>query len=71
MFRYQSHASNEATEFVSLILAASKHPSVYSAITMRSEFLGNCVEFNGLPEAINQGLYLTPGLDRDQLEMDC
>jgi WD40 repeat protein len=67
VFRYQRHASNEATEFVSLILAASKHPSVYSAMTMRSEFLGNCVEFNGLPEAINQGLYLTPSLDRDQL----
>ena len=67
VFRYQRHASNQAAEFVSLILAASQHPSIYSAITMRSEFLGNCVAFSGLPEAINQGLYLTPSLDRDQL----
>ena len=67
VFRYQRQASNEAAEFVSLILAASKHPSVYTAITMRSEFLGNCVAFQGLPEAINKGLYLTPSLDRDQL----
>lgn len=67
VFRYQRQASNEAAEFVSLILAASKHPAVYTAITMRSEFLGNCVAFQGLPEAINQGLYLTPSLDRDQL----
>ena len=67
VFRYQRHSSNEAAEFVSLILAASQHPAVYAAITMRSEFLGNCVAFHGLPEAINQGLYLTPSLDRDQL----
>ena len=67
VFRYQRHASNEAAEFVSLILAASKHPAVYTALTMRSEFLGNCVAFQGLPEAINSGLYLTPSLDREQL----
>lgn len=67
IFRYRRYASNEAGEFVSLILTACQHPSVYTAITMRSEFLGNCVAFQGLPEAINQGLYLTPSLDRDQL----
>ena len=67
IFRYQRYASNEAGEFVNLILTACHHPAVYTAITMRSEFLGNCVAFQGLPEAINQGLYLTPSLDRDQL----
>lgn len=67
VFRYQRYASNEAGEFVNLILTACHHPSVYTAITMRSEFLGNCVAFQGLPEAINKGLYLTPSLDRDQL----
>ena len=67
MFRYQRYASNEAGGFVDLIVSACHHPAVYTAITMRSEFLGNCVAFQGLPEAINQGLYLTPSLDRDQL----
>ena len=34
---------------------------------MRSDFLGDCALFHGLPEAINQGLFLTPRLNRDQL----
>ena len=67
IFRYQRYASNEAGEFVNLILSACHHANVYTSITMRSEFLGNCVAFQGLAEAINQGLYLTPSLDRDQL----
>ncbi len=67
MFRYQRYASNEAGAFVRLLLAASQHPAVYVIITMRSDFLGNCALFQGLPEAINRGLYLTPRLDRDQM----
>jgi hypothetical protein len=34
---------------------------------MRTDFLGNCVRFLDLPEAINRALYLTPRLTRDQL----
>jgi len=34
---------------------------------MRSDFLGETAEFHGLPEAINDGLYLTPRLSREQL----
>jgi predicted chitinase len=37
------------------------------AITMRSDFLGHCVRFLELPDAINRGQYLTPRLDRSQL----
>jgi len=36
-------------------------------LTMRTDFLGNCVRFLDLPEAINRSLYLTPRLTRDQL----
>lgn len=67
IFRYQRYASNQAGEFVSLLLAAIHHPAVYTIITMRSDFLGNASDFLGLPEAINEGLYLTPRMDRDQL----
>jgi hypothetical protein len=35
-------------------------------ITMRSEFIGNCAEFPGLPEAINDSQFLTPLLTRSQ-----
>ena len=34
---------------------------------MRSEFLGDCVRFRGLPEAINKSQYLVPQLNRSQL----
>lgn len=37
-------------------------------ITMRSDFLGDCALFRGLPEAITDNLYLTPRLTREQTE---
>ncbi|MCP4700785.1 MAG: hypothetical protein GY862_28615 [Gammaproteobacteria bacterium] len=70
IFRYYYNTSSTdiASEFVALLLNASLHPSVYVIITMRSDFLGDCPVFEGLPEAINQGLYLTPRLFREQLQ---
>jgi tetratricopeptide (TPR) repeat protein len=68
IFRYyQQGAEDEAAAFVSLLLAGSEHPGVYVVITMRADFLGDCALFHGLPEAINQGLFLTPRLNREQL----
>ncbi|MCP4700786.1 MAG: ATP-binding protein [Gammaproteobacteria bacterium] len=67
IFRYFSN-NDDAAAFVALLLAASEHDCVYVIITMRSEFLGDCALFYGLPEAINEGLYLTPRLTREQLQ---
>jgi hypothetical protein len=55
--------------FVNLLLNASLKPeaSIYVIITMRSEFLGDCAKYRGLPEAINKGQYLVPQLNRDQI----
>jgi Novel STAND NTPase 1 len=64
---YKHNGEDEAAAFVSLLLASSQHADVYVVITMRAEFLGDCALFYGLPEAINQGLYLTPRLTREQL----
>jgi len=33
---------------------------------MRSDFLGDCDAFHGLPEALNRGQYLVPRLTRQQ-----
>lgn len=56
--------------FVNLLLKASLNPEVpvYVIITMRSEFLGDCAKYRGLPEAINEGQYLVPQLSRSQLQ---
>ncbi len=61
---------NIEDHFVNLLLKAALniHSSIYVVITMRSEFLGDSIKYRGLPEAINQGQYLVPQLDRMQLK---
>jgi hypothetical protein len=61
-------AVDEARAFVKLLLAAANDETsqVYVVLTMRSEFLGDCARFPGLPDAINEGLYLLPQMSRDQ-----
>jgi hypothetical protein len=44
-----------------------KHP-IFVVLTMRSEFLGHCDAFLGLPEAVSQSQFLTPRMTREQLK---
>lgn len=65
------HAQADDSEaFVNLLLAAcgDAEGPVHVVITMRTDFLGNCVRFPELPEAINRAQYLTPRLTRAQME---
>ena len=59
----------EAADFVDLLLKLSAHRKrpIYVALTMRTDFLGDCDVFAGLPEAMNRGRYLVPRLTRPQL----
>ena len=61
---------NIENQFVNLLLKAALDPgnAVYVIITMRSEFLGDCVKYRGLPEVINEGQYLVPQLTRNELK---
>jgi WD40 repeat protein len=60
-------AASEAAEFVQLLLTATQYlPPVYIVLTMRSDYLGDCAEFRGLPEALNESQYLVPRLTRQQ-----
>lgn len=60
---------NEAAAFVKLLLEArnQREASIHVLLTMRSDYLGDCSLFRGLPEAINNSQYLIPRLTRDQL----
>jgi tetratricopeptide (TPR) repeat protein len=60
---------NEAAAFFKLLLEAAKQEEIpiYVVLTMRSDFLGDCLQFQGLPEAVNTGLYLVPRMTRDEL----
>ncbi|MBA2561597.1 MAG: hypothetical protein H0V14_01535, partial [Chitinophagaceae bacterium] len=60
---------DEAVDFVNLFLELSAQTDlpVYVIITMRSDFIGDCSQFFGLPEAMNQSQYVVPRLNRVQL----
>lgn len=63
-------AGSEADLFVSYLLRAAQDPArrVYVLLTMRSDYLGECAKFHGLPEALNDGQYLVPRMTRQQLQ---
>lgn len=75
LFRFsmkQKDASfkTEAIDFVNIILKLSeqKHIPFYVVLTMRSDFIGDCAQFFGLPEALNKSQYLVPRLNRLELK---
>lgn len=75
LFRFRTtspepvEASNEAAASVKLLLeaVAQTEMPIYVVVTMRSDFLGDCSVFPDLPEAINDGLYLIPRMQRPHL----
>ena len=69
LFRYQGLAAREEAEaFVALLLVSTRQRQapIYIVLTMRSDFLGRCAEFDGLAEAITDAQYLCPRLSREQ-----
>ena len=69
IFRYRRDIdSQEADAFVALLVASARERevTVYIALTMRSDFLGDCAVFLDLPETINESQFLAPRLTRDQ-----
>jgi WD40 repeat protein/energy-coupling factor transporter ATP-binding protein EcfA2 len=67
--RRSAEEREAATAFVYLLLESARQAErpVYVVITIRSDFLGHCNTFHGLPEAIDQGQFLVPRLTRAQL----
>jgi tetratricopeptide (TPR) repeat protein len=65
---HEGSSVDEASAFVKLLLEAAQQRelSIYIVLTMRSDFLGDCAQFQGLPEAINDGQYLIPRMTRDE-----
>ncbi len=64
----EENSQEDAAAFVKLLLEAVRQPTgkIYIVLTMRSDFLGDCSQFAGLPEAINNGQYLIPRMTRDE-----
>lgn len=77
LFRYQllresekmatePDALGEARALINLLLTATSQRElpIFVVLTMRSDFLGDCAQFQSLPETISKGLYLVPRLSR-------
>ena len=62
-------AAEDAVAFVRLLLeaAAQREVPIHVVLTMRSDFLGDCAQFSGLPEAINESQFLVPRLTRSEI----
>ena len=73
LFRLRRKSGSERDEsiaFVKLLLTAPREVErLYVVLTMRSDFIGDCMEFPDLPEAINEGQYLVPRMTRDEVRL--
>jgi tetratricopeptide (TPR) repeat protein len=73
LFRFrasrQSANRDEAINFVRLLLEAAEQRErpIYVVLTMRSDFIGDCMNFPGLPESVNAGLFLVGRMTREGL----
>ena len=74
LFRFRrnpqiENSRDEAVAFVKLLLEAAQQQEfpIFVAITMRSDFIGDCMDYPRLPEAVNGGQYLVPRMTRDEL----
>ena len=62
-------AQERAAACVDLLINATQQDDVpvYVVLTMRSDYLGDCAHFTGLPEALNDSQFLVPRMTRAQL----
>jgi hypothetical protein len=61
---------DEAAAFVTMLLRSSEQTDgrLWVVLTMRSDFIGDCEAFLGLPELVSRCQFLVPRLDRGQME---
>lgn len=74
LFRFKkkfdnTNSTNESFAFVKLLLEAVKQTEVpvYIVMTMRSDFIGECSQYQELTQFINNSHYLVPQMTRDNL----
>jgi hypothetical protein len=72
LFRYSTASTGggrnmRAAEFVAKLVKAvtGKESNIYTLITMRSDFIGECSHYQGLTQLINNSSYLVPHMNRE------
>jgi WD40 repeat protein/energy-coupling factor transporter ATP-binding protein EcfA2 len=72
LFRFKDNTDpssvNESLAFINLLMEAVNYEDspIYVAITMRSDFIGDCAQFPELTRKINDSHYLIPQMTREQ-----
>ena len=75
LFRFKDSTDpgsvNESLAFINLLMEAINYEDapIYVAITMRSDFIGDCAQFPELTRKINDSHYLIPQMTREQKRM--
>ena len=77
LFRFRTNiyenkdSINETLAFINMLNDAVDYTgaSIYVAITMRSDFIGDCAQFSELTSKINDSHYLIPQMTREQQRM--
>jgi WD40 repeat protein/energy-coupling factor transporter ATP-binding protein EcfA2 len=69
IFGEQIQEPADVDRFVRLLVrfAERPHPNLFVIVTIRSDYLGQCANFEGLAESINRTQFLTPVLTREEL----
>ena len=71
LFQYSSRTGRDRDIrlFLQSMLSAGSGPGsrIHTIITMRTEYLAQCASYATLAEAINEGIYLVPEMNRDQM----
>lgn len=72
IFRYSAlnnaeNKASHASEFVGKIVSAvgRTDANIYTIVTMRSDFIGECAHYQGLTQLINNSNYLVPHMNRE------
>ena len=69
IFRYGQDDPYAASRFVDVLLkTAAVRGDIYVVITIRTDELEKCARYAGLTNAINHSQFLTPTLDRFQMQ---
>jgi WD40 repeat protein len=72
LFRFKrkedKNTANESLAYINLLMEAVKDKDcrIYVALTMRSDFVGECAQFPELTKYINESHYLIPQMVREQ-----
>lgn len=68
IFGLDKEKQSELVTFIDLLISTinAKSNNIYVLLTLRSDYIGNCTIFSGLPEILNKSQYLIPRLTKAQ-----